>query len=400
MFEFLWFFFVRVLPLALTIFSVATLLAVVILQAYNSIFSHESVATTRYKEVNRIAVLSASKDGEKTIAATVRAAKRNRRHVYVVSDGSKDGTVREARKAGAEVLALRKNIGKPSALHRAYKKFHLGSRYDAVAILDDDVLIARDFIKQTKSACKSSTAISVGHNITDWPHERRWNVWLATRAYSYWYYQIMLRRLQSGFNVMNCISGSNSLYRTEVLNQVLRGTTPYIVDDTYWTLETHRLQLGEIVYAPHARAWIQDPTNFKDWYKQNLRWMWGTFQGVIGHYIGSEFNKFHMSYVLLITEWILYILSGPMCLLLLIHGGWARLPVELLALTFGYGIWVLGAASSLKRPRLILFIPAVVMVDFIFRFIMVHGFVKALQHKTVKSCVWNSPTRFAKPAIA
>lgn len=358
--------------------------------------------STRYKTARRVAILIASKDGEKTIGQTVAAARRNGRMVFVVSDGSTDKTAAEARIAGASgVLALRKNVGKPSALHRAYKHFNLSKRFDAVAILDDDVMIKEDFIYEAKRIMHRDVAIVVGMNITEWPDSERWNMWLAVRAYSYWCYQLTIRRIQSGLNVMNCISGSNSLYRTEILDKVLKGQTPYIVDDTFWTLETHRLQLGKIVYAPRAWAWIQDPTNFRDWYKQNLRWMWGTFQGIIGHQIGSEFNRFHMTYVLLITEWIMYILSGPICIWLLFQGGPENLPSQLLILTSGYAAWVVGAALSLKHPRLILFIPAVVVVDFIFRALMVHALIKAIRQRTVHACVWDSPRRFdtrIKPA--
>lgn len=353
-----------------------------------------------YGKVSKVAALIASKDGEKTIAKTVKAAVANRCDVYVVSDGSHDRTVSEASKAGAKILRLNKNIGKPAALHRAYQHFKLGQKYDAVAILDDDVVIERDFMSQAKKSMGRDCAITVGKNLTQWPEHKRWNIWLASRTYNYWAYQITLRSIQSTFNVMSCISGSNSLYRVEVLNRVLTGTTPYIVDDTYWTLETHKLQLGEIKYSPRARAWLQDPTNFRDWYKQNLRWMWGTFQGIFGHRIGTRTNKFHISYLALILEWIIYVFSGPLALLIIMQAGLNNLPLELLLLCVGYSIWVALAAIALRLPKLLLFVPAIVMVDFIFRIVMVHGLIKALRQKTVVTCVWNSPERFDARNVA
>lgn len=347
-----------------------------------------------YGHVKRVAFLIASKDGEKTIGRTVAAAMANNRDVFVVSDGSTDGTAEEASKAGAEVLALEKNVGKPTALYTAYHHFKLGAHYDAIAILDDDVTISADFMDHTIKAMKHDVAITVGRNITEWPKARRWNMWLAVRAYSYWSYQITLRRLQSAYNVMNCISGSNSLYRTEVLDKVLTGKTPYIVDDTFWTLETHRLKLGKVVYAPKARALIQDPTTFHDWYKQNLRWMWGTFQGILGHQIGTEFNRFHMAYVVLIAEWIMYVASGPVAIWLIYRAGLHNLPLEIAILFAGYSVWVVAAAIALKRPRLLLFVPAVVIIDFIFRALMIHALIKAFRQPTVENCVWSSPKRF------
>jgi len=199
---------------------------------------------------------------------------------------------------------------------------------------------------------------------------------------------------------MTCISGSNSLYRTEVLNQVLSKNTPYIVDDTYWTLETHRLKLGTIKYSPKAKAVLQDPTNFRDWYRQNLRWMWGTFQGIIGHRIGTRPNKFHITYLALMLDWVVYIFSAPLTLLIIWQAGLHNLPIELLLLSAGYAVWIAIAAAALKLPRLLLFIPAIMVIDFLFRAVMVHGLIKAMRQKTVENCVWESPERFEQKVIA
>jgi cellulose synthase/poly-beta-1,6-N-acetylglucosamine synthase-like glycosyltransferase len=351
-----------------------------------------------FRTVRRVAILIASKDGEKTIAQAVRAAKNTRYRVYVVSDGSTDDTAKLAKQAGATVLTLRKNVGKPSALYRAYKHFKLGQLYDAVAILDDDVLIEKDFIRQAKLSMDRECAIAVGKNLTNWPENKKWNIWIAARAYSYWTYQITNRYIQSMYNVMNCISGSNSVYRTEVLDKVLLKDTPYIVDDTFWTLETHRQKLGTIRYSPKARAWLQDPTNLRDWYKQNLRWMWGTFQGIFGHKIGTKADKFNLTYLALMLDWALYIFSAPLTLFIMWQAGLKNLPITLLLLMLGYAVWVTAAAIGLRKPRLILFLPAIVVVDFLFRWIMVHGLIKAIKQPTVESCVWNSPTRFEAQA--
>jgi biofilm PGA synthesis N-glycosyltransferase PgaC len=348
--------------------------------------------THLYRKVSKSAILIASKDGEMTIYHTVRAAIANRYPVYVVSDGSTDKTVQEAKRAGAQVLALRKNVGKPTALHRAYKHFGLSQKYSAIAILDDDVVIEKNFMIEAKKLMDRDTAITVGRNQTAWP-KGSWNIYLAIRTYSYWNYQLILRRIQSAYNVMNCISGSNSLYRTEILDKVLRKQTPYIVDDTFWTLETHRMGLGAITYAPKAKAWIQDPTNLKDWYKQNLRWMWGTFQGIIGHQLNTEVNKFKLSYMALTLEWVLYVASGPLSIYIIARAGLHRLPIDLLLLCSGYMVWTVAAAISLRRPNLILFLPAIVIFDFIFRAVMVHGLIKAIRQRTVESCTWNSPKR-------
>jgi poly-beta-1,6-N-acetyl-D-glucosamine synthase len=341
----------------------------------------------------RVAVLIACHNGGSTIAATVRAAAANGCDVYVVSDASQDRTVAHAHQAGAVgVLELTSNVGKPAALHRGYEHFDLSSRYEAVAILDDDVVIDRRFIAESLRLLREDVVIVVGKNLTWWPPEHRWNALLAKRTYSYWNYQLIIRRLQSAFGVMNCISGSNSVYRTELLDELLPVQPPYIVDDTYWVLETQRRELGGIVYAPRARAVLQDPTNLRDWYRQNLRWLWGTFQGIIGHRVGRSYTRFDVAYLLLMLQWVLYIVSAPVAVWLIVASG---APHILLIFLGGYAAWVLAASVHLRIPRLVLFLPAIMALDLLYRVIFVHALIKAVRQPTVERCVWSSPARLA-----
>jgi poly-beta-1,6-N-acetyl-D-glucosamine synthase len=351
-------------------------------------------------EQSRVAVLIACFRGAGTIGETVRAALQTGCDVYVVDDGSKrkdpaDQTALKARAAGARVLELPANGGKPKALYKAFYELDLNTRYDAVAILDDDVVIEPDFIERSLEKMQDpSVGIAVGKNITWWPHEHRWNVWLAKRAFSYWNFQLTIRHPQSLFGVMNCISGSNSVYRSRLLEQVLVESTPYIVDDTYWVLEAQRRNLGKVVYAPRARAHLQDPTNFHDWYRQNLRWLWGTFQGIIGHRVGRSATRFDAAYVLLILHWTLYILSAPLTVAAMIAAA-IQAPIFVLVFFAGYSFWIVIASIGLRKPRLVLFVIPIIVTDFIYRFLFVHALVKALRQPTVEHCVWESPTRIA-----
>jgi biofilm PGA synthesis N-glycosyltransferase PgaC len=338
-------------------------------------------------------VLIASKDGESTVAETVRSAA-GQADVYVVSDGSTDRTARVALDAGAGVLVLPENIGKPAALYRAIRGLRLTERYDALLILDDDTVVAPNFIAEALRSLRPGVAIVVGRTITRWTKEHRWNIWLGCRAYSYWRYQITIRRGQSALNVLNCISGSNSLYRSELLDRILVERTPYIVDDTYWTLETHRRKLGRIVYAPRAHAQIQDPTSFRAWYKQNLRWMWGTFQGIRGHRCGMTRSRFDLAYLLLMADWLLYVIGGPVVLGLVLAGIWWNPLWFLLGIWLGYFIWTIPAAVALKKWRLVPMTPVFIATDWLYRVVFVHALVKAIRQPSVEACRWESPPRY------
>jgi cellulose synthase/poly-beta-1,6-N-acetylglucosamine synthase-like glycosyltransferase len=340
-----------------------------------------------------VAFLVATKNGAATIADTVRSAI-GQGPVYVVSDGSDDATPEVAKAAGAQVLHLEQNVGKPTALRTAIHAFGLTRRYEAIAILDDDTIIGPDFLRHSRAALRPGVAIAVGKTVTRWDDGHRWNVWLGSRAYAYWRYQATLRRGQSALNVMTCISGSNSVYRSELLDEVLVEQTPYIVDDTYWTLETHRRKLGRIVYVPEATAHICDPTNLRDWYRQNLRWIWGSFQGVWGHGVGRRATLFDLTYGMQILDWVTYVLLAPILALLALWKGWVA-PATLGELTLaGYGLGAVIAAAVLRKWRLAAMAPALILIDWLYRIIFLHAFVKTLRQPRVDSCRWDSPTRY------
>ena len=340
-----------------------------------------------------VAFLIATKNGAGTVVDTIRSAEAQG-PVYVVSDGSTDDTEAVATAAGAQVLHLEMNVGKPSALRMAVDAFGLTRRYEAIAILDDDTVIDPDFLEHCRAALKPGVAIAVGKTLTRWDDDRAWNLWLASRAYGYWRYQATLRRGQSALNVMTCISGSNSVYRSELLDEVLVEQTPYIVDDTYWTLETHRRKLGRIVYVPEAKAHICDPTNLRDWYKQNLRWIWGSFQGVWGHKVGRQASLFDVTYVMQILDWVMYVLLAPLLVILALSRGWVE-PATLGQVTLaGYGAGAAVAAAVLGKWRLAVMAPALILVDWLYRIVFFHAFVKTVRQPRVESCRWESPTRY------
>lgn len=380
------------------------------------------------QRTDAVAVLVASKDGAATIGTAVASAV-TQANVYVVSDGSTDDTAQVARAAGATVLHLDANVGKPAAIYRAVNTFDLLSRYVAVLIIDDDTTIAPDFVRQSlrsmvvnrralvpetpyhdaerRSAERrifdiaplrerraKGVGIVVGRTITDWDHQHRWNMWVGSRAYSYWRYQVTIRRGQDRLNALNCISGSNSMYLSPLLKEVLVEQTPYIVDDTYWVLETQRRSLGRVVYAPDARAWIQDPTNLRDWYKQNVRWLWGTFQGIAGHQVGRRRSWFDFWYVTLILDWCMYVLLWPTLLVLLLANDWAEPRTMFVSVMAGYSLWTAAAACALRKWRLVLLTPAIAATDILYRAVFVHALVKAIRQPTVASCTWDSPTRY------
>src|SRR5215831_11655709 len=130
--------------------------------------------------MQRTAVLIACKNGEATIGATVRSAL-GQADVYVISDGSTDGTAEAATAAGATVLTRSKSGGKPDALRAATAELDLGSKYDFIAVMDDDTIVAPDYIALLEEAMDADERIAVASGRIDslWNKEQRWNPLIA-----------------------------------------------------------------------------------------------------------------------------------------------------------------------------------------------------------------------------
>lgn len=389
-----------------TMASVVALVAFVAVAAFAYGFSTPSRAARKdlYApgpvDPHSCAIVIATRNGVATLDTTIRAALANQVPVYVLSDGSNDETVAVARAAGADVVDYPVNRGKPATLHAGCRDLDLLDRYEFLTIIDDDTQLEPDFVQRSLEYFDAETAIVVGRTCTLWPRNLRWNPFVAYRAFAYWMYQLTVRHPQSWVNAMNCISGSNSTYRTSVLREVLVEETPYIVDDTYWVLETHRLGLGRIRYGSKAWAWIQDPTNLKDFYRQNLRWLWGTNQGIVGHRIGRRLvtgrpSVFETLYSILIVQWALYLLGLPV----LVFIGFSVGPVALLLIVatrwLVFYVLLVVASVRLRQPRLLLFAPAIIVLDLLYRAIWLHAIVKTIRQPRVTACVWDSPARVA-----
>src|SRR5919108_479400 len=109
-------------------------------------------------------------------------------------------------------------------------------------------------------------------------------------------------------------------------------------------LEQHRRKLGKIVYVPEARAHIQDPTTMKAWYRQNVRWLWGTFQGIRGHACGRRRTRFDALYLLQMADWALFVFGGPASIALIALGIWWNPWLIAAGTAIAYYAWTIPAA--------------------------------------------------------
>jgi cellulose synthase/poly-beta-1,6-N-acetylglucosamine synthase-like glycosyltransferase len=355
------------------------------------------------------AVLVATKDGAATIGAAVRSAV-DQCPVYVVSDGSGDDTAFAAARAGAHVLDLLDNRGKPAALralldHR-WKHLgglRLGERYRNLVVIDDDTELRPGFVDRIASRLSAPGVAAVGGQVVSaWPRVGRlaWNPWVAARSWATWRTQFVLVQGQSVLGVRQHLSGASTGYQAAVLDRVVSTTTPYIVDDTYWCREIQREGLGRIEYDARAVATVQEPTTLRQLWKQDLRWAWGTWQGVLGHRIGLRPTRVDAGFWLSMLDLGLFVLLWPVLAVGAAVAG-ISLTDALAYYLAGYAVCGVVAALVRGNARMVVLWPAFAVYDWLYRIVVVVALVKAIRQPRVERCTWVSPTRYtAEPALS
>jgi poly-beta-1,6-N-acetyl-D-glucosamine synthase len=356
---------------------------------------------------HRTAVLIACKNGEATIGATVRSAV-GQGDVFVISDGSTDRTVEEALAAGATVLSRATSGGKPDALRSASSRLSLSTSYRYVAVLDDDTIIADDYIGLLTRAMDRDYRIVVANGRIDslWNYEQRWNPYIAMRAFTYWSYQATIKRGQNALRAVNVICGANCVFRAPVFGDLVQQDATYAVDDMYWLAEIVRRQLGRVAYVHGARSWTIDPHTFRGWYRQTIRWSWGQFQSIRGHRLGMpirrdrrrllgwRFSWFDLAYLALLLDWLPYMLE-PLAFVPVAYflSPWIDPLWFLGAYLATSGLWIAVGALALRKPRLFLLAPALLVLDLVYRATMLHALAKAIVQPHIDVCRWDSPER-------
>ena len=206
--------------------------------------------------------------------------------------------------------------------------------------------------------------------------------------------------------VVNVICGANTVFRAAIFDRLIAEDPPYAIDDMYWLAEIARERLGRIAYVHDARSWTIDPHRLGDWYRQTLRWCWGQFQSIRGHRLGVplrrrkgafgvRFSWFDTAYLLLLVDWLAYALEPA---LIVPVAYWFKDWVNPLWFAVLYvatsSAWIAVAAGALRKPRLVLLIPAILVLDLVYRIAMLHAVAKTALRPRIETCSWDSPSRF------
>jgi len=238
----------------------------------------------------KIGILIPAYNEEVVIKGTIESlinAGCSKSHIYVVDDKSTDNTAEIASSTGVNVYTVDENGGKANAQRKAIQYFLLLERYDWVIFMDGDTKVDENFLKAFSDAIYNDS--TVGLYLGQVKSVKNSHIYSASRAFDYTYGQDVAKQGQSNFNVVFVGPGCASMYNCKVLaNLEIDHMT--LAEDMDLTMQVHRSK-HKVEYVASAIVNTQDPSTFKDYHKQILRWYRGFWQVVRKHGVFSFSKK-------------------------------------------------------------------------------------------------------------
>lgn len=229
-----------------------------------------------------VTVLVAAYNEEGVITATVESILRNEYsidQVIVIDDGSKDntfGVLKDAFSRNRKVkLISQPNGGKSAALNNGIRS----ARGDILICIDADTLLAPDAIGKMVRHFEDPLTGAVAGNIKV---GNRLNVLTKWQAIEYITSQNLDRRAYDLLNTVTVVPGALGAWRREAIVKCGGYLTDTLAEDMdlTWRLRRHGYR---IVNETEALGWTEAPDTFKGFFKQRMRWAFGTLQCLYKH---------------------------------------------------------------------------------------------------------------------
>jgi cellulose synthase/poly-beta-1,6-N-acetylglucosamine synthase-like glycosyltransferase len=312
--------------------------------------------------------------------------------IYVVDDCSTDITSQVAVSFGVNLLRNVQNVGKAKSLRAAFTHFNL-IRYTYIALMDADTAVDGQYFREIEKAFLVHPQVSIIFGQV----KNRAHGWIAARRCSdYWIGQKIWKEAQSKYGVVTVCPGCASVYLTLVFAMLdWQAGADTHVEDCYVTIESAHMGL-QAIYFPKCVLFTPDPIDYRDYWKQNLRWNKGLFTVAAKLHMWRGMKKVDLEFKMLALEGIIFstiVLLFPFWMIV-----W-RPALYALALEISFMLIVANIVAIVEhRIDVLLYSPLFIVLrltdcaNFLYSFVSV-----ALGHQE-KS--WFHPKRFKNKEIA
>ena len=268
----------------LYLYSVITTLYLLFI--YYFTYKYKPLTDINYRPT--VTVIVPCKNEEKAIAHTITAIvdsdyPTDKLKVVIIDDGSTDQTYQIAKQYEGDRVKVIKhdhNKGKRQAFATGFR----ASDEEIVICIDSDTIVAKDAIRLLVQPFADNKVVATcGHGEAANKDQN-----ILTKMQHYWYQKmfVLVKGMESTLNAVTCCSGILAAYRRDIINEVIdewlnenfMGHSIFIGDDRQLTNLSSRGGNGihtkdaKVVYQSNAIAYTIVPDNFKQFFKQQLRW--------------------------------------------------------------------------------------------------------------------------------
>ena len=238
---------------------------------------------------HRIAVLIAARNEEAVIGQLLDSVRAQNYppellDAYVVADNCTDATAVIARAHGAEVFARQdtRHVGKGYALQFLLDRIRERRHYDAYLVLDADNILDPNFVREITAVHDQGYGV-----VTCYRNSKNYGDNWISAGYALWFLRearyLNGARMAAGASC--AVSGTGFLFSDEVLRKCGGWHFFLLTEDIEFTID-NVVRDVKIGYARNAVLYDEQPTLFRQSWRQRMRWSKGYLQ-VFGKYGGK-----------------------------------------------------------------------------------------------------------------
>ena len=235
-------------------------------------------------KLHRYAVLIAARNEERVIGNLIDSIRRQdypaeRIDLFVVADNCTDATAEAARERGARVYERfdRDRVGKGYALDFLLSRIgrdYGTERYDGYFVFDADNVLSPDYISRMNETFSEGYGV-----VTSYRNSKNYGDNWISAGYALWFLRdsryLNHARMLLGSSCV--VAGTGFLFSREVLRRCGGWRFFLLTEDTEFTID-NVLRGERIGYCPEAVLFDEQPTDFRQSWRQRMRWCRGYMQ--------------------------------------------------------------------------------------------------------------------------